>query len=193
MGRWSHSHRGVIEWTPGLTIDDLKKWGFMTEGYKSGILTLSRNGKKTGSLGIEVEIQKGPFHSYIQFNYLLDKKPIEYFHVIELFPCYFGGHRFYFRCRNCGKRTTALYLSRGYYSCRHCHRLVYICSRRHRALNEKIDRANYWKGRAEKQRKWGHPKKANQLLVKTKDLEDEAWAGLGLYVMRKIGYENVCP
>jgi hypothetical protein len=45
-------------------------------------------------------------------------------------PCRFDGSRAYFICpgsggSQCGRRTTRLYLSRGYFLCRHCNHLAY--------------------------------------------------------------------
>jgi hypothetical protein len=162
----------MIEETGRITIDDLKIWGFLskTPGEIGGTITFSRNGEKTGSIGAIVEIVEKPWHSYIQFNYLLDKKPVEYFHVIELFPLHFGGHRYYFKCRYCNRRVTALYLKGGYYACRHCQRLTYEARQRHRAPFEIMGRAFRFEHRAEELRKRGHPRKANRLFMRSYQL-----------------------
>lgn len=162
MGRYRGLGRDTVEDTTRLTIDDLRTWGYLHEGFRRGILTLSRGGEKTGSLGVEVHI-KDP-RSYIKFDYLLDKKPVAYEHEIELFPCYFGGHRFYFRCRHCRRRVTAFYLKGGYYACRHCQWLAYEASQEHRAPFENLGRAFRLENRAKELRKYGHPRKANRLL-----------------------------
>jgi len=103
MGRYCERGRDKGEDTPRLTIDDLRAWGFIPKGsgMTSGIITLSRNGAKTGSLGATVHIDGA--WSYIKFDYLLgyDKKPVAYEHEMELFPCYFGSHRYFFPCRHC--------------------------------------------------------------------------------------------
>lgn len=147
--------REVIEETARLTIDDLRTWGYLHEGFRKGILTLKRGDKETGSLGIEVRINKA--WGSIKFDYLLNGKPVAYEHEIGLFPCHFGGRRFYFRCRNCRRHVTALYLSGRYYSCRHCLQLVYKASREHRAPFEKYSRAVTLRDRAERLQKYGHP------------------------------------
>lgn len=173
MGRYYGLGRDTIEETARLTIDDLRAWGYLNEGFRREILALSRRGEKTGSLGIEVHI-KDP-RSYIKFDYLLDKKPVAYEHEIELFSCHFGGHRFYFECRNCHRRVTALYLSGGYLACRHCQNLAYETSQGHRTLSGKTDRAHSLRARAEKLRKYHHPRKANKLLRRADELEAESW------------------
>ena len=167
MARIRGLGRDTVEETSRITIDNLRGWGYLHEGYRTGLLTLKRGDRETGSLGIKVEILKDPFHAYIQFNYLLDKKPVEYFHVIELFPLHFGGHRYYFRCRYCNRRVMALYLSGGYYACRHCQRLTYELSQRHRGPLELLERSLSFERRAEDLRKRGHPRKANRLLERS--------------------------
>jgi len=164
MGRYSGQGRDMIEQTGRITLDALKTWGYLHLGYKQGSLTFSSGGQKTGGLGIAVRLDE--WGGAIRFNYLLgyDKKPVEYEHRIEAFPCYYGGHRFYFRCRHCSRRVMALYLSGGYYACRHCHRLAYEVSQRHRSPYELIRRAGTIEDRAEELRKHGHPRKANRLL-----------------------------
>ena len=174
MGRWSYGSRGVVEETPGFTIDDLKAWGFLV-GYARGIITGERNGREAWSVGVSVDIkptEEGG--SYIQFNYNLNDKPVEYRHGIELFSCNYGGHRLYFRCKDCGKRVMTLYLRGGYYSCRHCHRLVYLVSRRHRNLFEEIDRANALTDKVEKLKKRGHPRKAERLQWRVDELKHQS-------------------
>ena len=46
MGRNIWSTRKIIEDIPRLTIQELKKWGFLNKGENSGILALYRNGEK---------------------------------------------------------------------------------------------------------------------------------------------------
>ena len=141
----------------------------MREGhYRSGVITLKRGDEETGSLTITVNTE-GPWKSYIKFDYLLgyDKKPVVYEHKIELFPCNYGGHRFYFRCRHCGRRVTALYLSGGYYACRYCHELTYEARQRHRGPFETLGRAFHFSDKAEELQKRGHPRKASRLLERS--------------------------
>lgn len=171
MVSWSSSDRGVIEETPGLTIDDLKAWGFLV-GYARGIITGKRNGRDVWSVGVSVDIKPAEEEdSYIQFSYYLNDNPVKHRHGIELFSCNYGGYRAYFRCKDCGKRIMTLYLRRGYFSCRHCHRLVYLVSRRHRSLFEEIDRANALTNKVKRLIKRGHPRKAKRLQWKVDELK----------------------
>ena len=171
-----HPGRDMIEETPRLTIDDLRAWRFIPGAgeERSGTITLSRNGERTGSL--QATVRMDGTMSFIRFDYLLgeDRKPVTHQHGLEPFPCHFGGHRLYFRCKYCGRRVTALYLSGGYYACRHCHRLAYMVSQEHGALCERIDRAHDLRKRADRLREYCHPRKANRLLARVAELEVES-------------------
>jgi len=170
MGRHYGLGRDTIEDATRLNIDDLRTWGCLHEGFCRKYIKLMRGEEETGSLNFEVHI-KDP-RSYIKFDYKLDGKPVAYEHEIELFPCHFGGYRFYFRCRHCSRRVTALYLSGGYYACRHCQRLAYEVSQRHRSPFERGYRAMTLKDRAERLKKHGHPRKANKLYRRAYILDD---------------------
>lgn len=168
------NHRAVIENSGKITFQDLKTWGFLTIGYKSGILTFSINGKEAGSLKIAVNINQES-KSYIEFDYLLNNKPVKYSHTIELFPCNYGKYRYYFICRDTGKRVTALYMSRGYYSSRHFHKMVYECSREHRSWYELLDKSRNLKKKVEWYKQNGHPKKAKKYFYKVIFYESNFW------------------
>jgi len=172
MGRYPGRGRDMVEETSRLTIHDLKTWGYLHLGYKQGRLTFSSGGRETGSLNLEVRLDE--WGGVIKFDYLLDKKPVDYEHRIEAFPCYYGGRRLYFRCRHCCRRVMALYLSGGYYACRHCHRLAYEVSQRHRSPYELLRRAGTLEDRAKELRKHGHPRKANRLLIRAYPLYGRA-------------------
>ena len=182
-GRWD-----IVEETSRLTLEDFWTWGYLQESsYRSGLLTFSRDGEETGSLGIAVNIE-GPL-SYIKFNYLLgyEKKPVEYEHRIEAFPLHFGGHRYYFKCRYCRRRVTALYMDGGYYACRHCQSLTYRVRREHKSPRLKIRRSRDLKGRANIPQKNRHPRKANRLLERAYQLEGESIEDVVSFMERK-GY-----
>lgn len=171
MGRYSYSSRGIVEDSVSIGIDDLKEWGFWGEGSYGGVLTI--NSELHGKIaelwaGVNISERDG---SFIQFKYSINGKPVEYNHTIERIPCYYGGYRYYFRCRKCHRRVSRLYFHYGYYACRHCQNLVYICSRHHRSPNYYTERYFFYKDKAEKLRKRGHPRKANSLKLKTRVLE----------------------
>jgi len=193
MGRWNWSGRGVIENTARLTIEDLRAWGFIPKepGARSGTLTLFMGGKKTGDLGATVRMNQG--YGEIEFDYRLDGKPVNYRHGIEAVPLHYGGARLYFKCQNCNRRVTALYFFGGYYACRSCHRLVYTVSRKHRDLAEHITRAQNMGQRADRLEKYGHPRKANRIRLRARQLEEEAFAYVARKFILQAGGLNVCP
>jgi hypothetical protein len=166
MGRYLYTYRRILEDVPRITFPDLKLWGYLTDkSERSGILTLSKNGKKTGSLNIAVKTDSESC-SFIEFEYLLNGKPVKYRHAIELFPCHYGNHRFYFICRDTGQRVTSLYMMNGYFSSRHYHRLVYQCSRDHRSIFNLQNKEMNIRKKAEWFKVIGHPTIAKQYFRK---------------------------
>ncbi len=175
MGRWyGRSTAAVIEDTGKITIQDLKTWGYLRPGYKSGTLTFSRNGQITGGLELSVNIDN-EYGSYIKFDYLLNDKPGSYKHAIELVPCNYGNVRYYFKCRETGKRVTALYSVGGYYASRHYHRMTYQCSRYHRGQWYYSEKYRYLDRKSEWLKKNGHPRKANKYYWRARYYENLSW------------------
>lgn len=189
--------RSVIEETPRVTIADLTAWGFIPRPGKNwehtdpwerpGTLTLSENGTNIGSVGATVRLDGA--WGFIRFDYLLgyEKKPVTYEHGLESVPLHYGGRRYYFRCRHCRRRVTALYLAGGYYACRHCQRLAYETSQEHRTLGEHSNRAWSMRNRAERLRKYGHPRKANRLYRRADVLDALGWLDVARWVGMKAG------
>ena len=175
MGSWEYNSRGVVENTLRVTIEDLKVRGLLKYGYKiSGTLTILTNGQESGSVGVTADVDpKG--QSHVQFNYRRNGVPLNYRHNIELFPCPYGNHRYFIICRGCGRRVTALYLHAGYFSCRHCHRLVYQSSRDHRSLYQNVHRSQNLEARAKRLRERGHPRKANRVQWLAEDRDRMSW------------------
>ena len=151
---------------------------------EAGLLDASRNGQKTGSLGISVKIDN-EYNSYIEFDYLLNGKPVKYTHRIEFFPCHYGNIRYYFICRETGKRVTALYFVGGYYASRHYHRMAYQCSRDHKSHDNLLHR--YWnlERKAEYQKEHGHPRKANKLFIKAYRYQEADLQQLSAWIVKK--------
>ena len=166
--------RPQIEDTHRLTIAELKHLGFLScAGRCTGTLTLSVRNKPVGSVGFEVRYNlKGD--SYIRFRHTFDGLPMDYRHTIDVVACNYGGHRFYFRCRNTGKRVTALYSLDGYYASRHYHELAYQLCNEHRNRHELLHRSQNLSLKAGKLRERGHPGKANRVVY-------EAFRYRGLY------------
>lgn len=172
MHTWSN--RAVIEDSARITIQDLKTWGYLQPGKRTGTLTLLRRNEKTGMLGIIVNIDK-PYNSYIAFDYLLNGEKVYYVHGIEFFPCHYGNNRYYFTCRNTGARVTALYFDNGYYASRHAHKMVYECSRSHKNSFGLIHKWQNLDRKAEWLEKNGHPRKAKKYFWKARYFENQSW------------------
>ena len=185
MGRWTYSSRGVVESSAKIMIEDLKVWGLFKYGCKiSGTLTILTNGQKSGSVGVTVDANPKE-ESHILFDYRRDGESVSYRHGIELFPCPYGSHRYFFVCRDCGRRVVALYLQEGYYTCRHCHRLVYQSSRDHRSLYQNLNRSQHLVARAKRLRERGHPRKANRVQWLAEDFDTMSSADILEYLQRK--------
>lgn len=57
-------------------------------------------------------------------------------------PCFFGGHRFWFECPQCGRRVAILYMpkSESRYLCRYCYNLTYSSCQMRRSRIESFAR-----------------------------------------------------
>ena len=166
MGRWEYSDRELLEKTTGISIPDLKAWGFLShEGQCSGSIRIPRGEDEVGSMGVCVQLDPEG-DSFIEFDYLRDGKRVTYFHRIEHFPLNYGNCRYYFLCKDCGKRVTALYLEDGYFACRHCHELVYQVCRDHRMQLASLNRHEELMRKSERLKRQGHPIKADRMRLK---------------------------
>ncbi len=133
MGR--SSYKQEADYLKKMSTSFLKENGYFKASWKSGIVTWSINGEKTGSISIESCIDD--FQQYIRFiytrtdNYSGEKKDFSYKVELTTTPCYFGGKRYWFICplsKNgiyCGRRVGVLYLGGDYFGCRHCYELTY--------------------------------------------------------------------
>ena len=92
-----------------VSIAFLKEHGYLNPGqYKSGIITWSRNGNKTGSISIAVNKYKES--SYLELDYRCNDKPINYKVPLVSLPSNIGkGVIWFFLCPNTGKRCRKLY------------------------------------------------------------------------------------
>lgn len=142
MGRWAYSDRMTVEESKSVSTAFLNKHDYFC-GLNSGVINWSRNGNKTGSIGIKVDVMdKG--NAYIQFQYTQtdratdEKIELDYKVRLVSTPCYYGGLRWWFICplvingKACGRRVGVLYLGGSkYFGCRHCHNLTYESSKTH--------------------------------------------------------------
>ncbi|GGK58992.1 hypothetical protein ACD591_16370 [Rufibacter glacialis] len=92
-----------------VSVSDLKKWGYLEpESFKTGTVTWSRQGRKTGSISITVNICTG---CYLELDYGKGGKSISYRVNLVTLPSNLGkGELWYFVCPQTGKRCRFLYL-----------------------------------------------------------------------------------
>ena len=135
MGRYYWSKKEEADHLKSVNISFLNKHAYLKMGWRSGDITWSRNGEKTGSISIQSSIAED--EQYIKFIYTKtdsntrEKKDFNYKIPLTTTPCFFGGKRYWFTCPwyangvYCGRRVGVLYLGNDYFACRHCNNLTY--------------------------------------------------------------------
>jgi len=98
-----------------LNNADLKKWGYLKpENFKSGIITWSSRGEKTGSISIKNGIINQQL--YIELDYNFQDKPRNYKIWLTSVPSNLGkGKILFFICPQTNKRCRKLYSVCGYF------------------------------------------------------------------------------
>lgn len=93
-----------------LSISDLIKWDYLKPNtFKSGVVTWSRNGVKTSSIGINVSTVDNNY--LLTLDYTINKQPINYTVDIRAIPSNLGkGDVLYFVCPATHKLCRKLYL-----------------------------------------------------------------------------------
>jgi hypothetical protein len=92
-----------------VSISDLNRWGYLKPNtHRSGVLTWSRNGQKTASIGIAVNTySESP---YLELDYSYGEQPVKYRVQLVTVPANIGkGEVWYFLCPETGKRCRILY------------------------------------------------------------------------------------
>lgn len=135
MGRYYWSKKEEADDLYQVSVAFLNKYGYFDVFWKSGTVTWSRNGEKTGNISIQAAL--GDNEQYVRFSYTQtdnssgEKTDLDYKIPLTTTPCYFGGKRYWFTCPwyvshiYCGRRVGVLYLSGKYFACRHCNDLSY--------------------------------------------------------------------
>lgn len=92
-----------------ICISDLTRWDYLQPAHtKSGTVTWSRNGHKTGSISIYVNTLQKPF---LELDYQCDKVPINYKVQLVTVPSNLGkGVVWYFICPHTSKKCKKLHL-----------------------------------------------------------------------------------
>jgi hypothetical protein len=98
-----------------VSISFLTKHGYLKPNqWRSGTITWSRNGNKTGSISIRVNTQ--PESPYLELDYKCNEAPINYRVQLVSVPSNLGkGVVWYFVCPHTGKRCRKLYLVNSYF------------------------------------------------------------------------------
>ena len=98
-----------------ISISKLKEWEYLNpEQIKSGTLTWSRNGNKTGSISIRVNTHRE--QPYIELDYKYRDEPRNYKVRLVSMPSNLGkGLIWYFLCPQTNKRCRKLYSIGGYF------------------------------------------------------------------------------
>ena len=98
-----------------ISITKLKEWEYLNpEQIKSGTLTWSRNGNKTGSISIRVNTQSE--QPYIELDYKYRDEPRNYKVRLVSMPSNLGkGLIWYFFCPQTNKRCRKLFSIGGYF------------------------------------------------------------------------------
>ena len=98
-----------------ISISKLKEWEYLNpEQIKSGTLTWSRNGNKTGSISIRVNTHSE--QPYIELDYKYRDEPRNYKVRLVSMPSNLGkGLIWYFLCPQTNKRCRKLYSIGGYF------------------------------------------------------------------------------
>lgn len=98
-----------------LSITKLKEWNYLIRGQcKSGVLAWSRNGNKTGSISIRVNMESDT--PFVDLDYRFNDKPRQYRVFLQSAPSNLGkGEMWFFECPETGKRCRKLYSVDGYF------------------------------------------------------------------------------
>lgn len=92
-----------------VCITKLKEWGYLKPGqYKTGVISWSSHGRKTGSISIAVNTN--PHRPYLELSYQVKSQPVKYRVELVSVPSNIGkGVIWYFLCPATGKRCRKLY------------------------------------------------------------------------------------
>lgn len=103
-----HTFPTLLDEVHNISITNLKQWDYLKpDSWKSGIITWSRNGNKTGSVSISVDMDTEPF---MQLSYKSNGEPVDYKVKLVSVPSNLGkGQVWYFLCPHTGKLCRKLF------------------------------------------------------------------------------------
>lgn len=110
-----HTYPTLFDDLKTISISFLTMHGYLKPNqWRSGTVTWSRNGNKTGSISIGVYTQTE--NSYLELDYKCSETPINYRVQLVSDPSNLGkGVVWYFVCPRTGKRCRKLYLADTYF------------------------------------------------------------------------------
>ena len=110
-----HTFPTLYDEVKTVSISFLTKHGYLKPNqWRSGSITWSSNGNKTGS--ISIRISTSPESPYLELDYKCNEAPINYRVQLISAPSNFGkGVVWYFVCPRTGKRCRKLYLANTYF------------------------------------------------------------------------------
>lgn len=116
MGRRS-SYPTLYEHLKTVSIADLKRFGYLRTGYRSGGIKWTINGETTGDIAVKVWIDETERRGCFHVTYTYDgKRFYNYFLDMVAVPTNLGiGLRWYFICNHTCKRCSKLYLFNEYF------------------------------------------------------------------------------
>jgi hypothetical protein len=146
--RKKQTSRGFIENTCRITLQSLKEAGMLRQGIWKAELALNWTGC-TIHVDLETCIdQSRPFSVMILYYRSPEKN---YSDLVRLERISLTlGERYYFRCRETGKRVTALYFNGYRFASRYEHGLTYRACREHRQWYENFHRYIMFEGKCDK-------------------------------------------
>jgi hypothetical protein len=98
-----------------VSISDLKRWEYLKPNqFKSGLITWSINGNKSGSISIRTNTNSE--NPYLELDYKCNETPINYRVQLVSIPSNLGkGVVWFFICPRTGKRCRKLHLADIYF------------------------------------------------------------------------------
>ena len=199
MGRYSYSHRSVLENSAAISVRDLTDRGLLKKlgtGRSEFTVTSSCKGL-LGAVTMDVSMGNREHLSkdnYIKFDIAQNGVHHVFSHPIETQPVHLGGYRFFFKCtcsKNgvyCGKRVRSLYFGGRVYACRHCLELVYQKCRYHKSIMCNSNSADALEKKAEKLRKTNHPRLANRLMKKAAEYRHRSDLRWSIHISTRYGH-----
>lgn len=123
-----------------LSTTKLKEWKYLEPGQcKSGVLTWSRNGSKTGSISIMVNMD--PEQAFIVLDYKYKDKPRKYkIELVSISSNLGKGQIWYFICPQTKNRCRILYLVEGYFLHREAFKKCFYQSQIHSKKNRQLEK-----------------------------------------------------